>query len=134
MDSRTKELLTPSEAERGEYIWELNNPLSFKLLREDYGVMNQPYDHLKVRIMFNHCLKKRLEIHKCFLTWTISLHSQAMNSRFFGAFKYLVKVYLKRLGVISINNVIRAVNHVLFDQLTNVIECDLQHEIKFNIY
>nr|AXX70365.1 truncated replication enhancer protein [African cassava mosaic virus] len=38
------------------------------------------------------------------------------------------------MGVISINNVIRAADHVLFNVIEKTIECQLTHEIKFNVY
>ncbi|ADG36413.1 replication enhancer [Soybean mild mottle virus] len=134
MDSRTGELLTQSELERGVYIWEVNNPLCFKLLREDYGVMGLPYDEMNIRIMFNNCVKRKLEIHKCFLDLKIFLHSQSQNWRFFRAFKFLMMSFLNSIGSISILSVQTAINKVLLEQFVIVSHFEIKYDIKFNLY
>lgn len=42
--------------------------------------------------------------------------------------------FLDRLGVISINNIIRAVDNVLFNVIEQTVDVLEYHEIKFNIY
>ena len=42
--------------------------------------------------------------------------------------------YLNNLGIISINNVVRAIRYVLYDVLDGTIDAELSHIIKFNLY
>ncbi|AFD54551.1 replication-enhancer protein [Macroptilium yellow vein virus] len=132
MDSRTGELITARQAENGVYIWEISNPLYFKT----YNVEDPPHTRTRiyhVQIRFNHNLRNKLDLHKAFLNfqvWTISL--RASGTTYLHRFKYLVMLYLDRLGVISINNVIRAVRFATDKAYVNyVLE---NHEIKFKIY
>nr|CUH74485.1 replication enhancer protein [Tomato leaf curl Karnataka virus] len=94
--------------------------------------MNQ--DIITVQVQFNHNLRKVLGIHKCFLVFQIWMTSQPPTGRFLRVFKTQVLKYLNNLGVISINNVIRAVDHVLWNVLHNVVYVDQTYSIKFNIY
>ncbi|ALK27174.1 replication enhancement protein [Melochia mosaic virus] len=132
MDSRTGELITAPQAENGVFIWELQNPLYFKITNvEDPLNTNTRVYHVQVR--FNHNLRRALDLHKAyfnFQVWTTSL--TASGTTYLARFRHLVMLYLDQLGVISINNVIRAVrfatdrcyvNHVLED-----------HSIKFKLY
>ncbi|QQL13371.1 replication enhancer protein [Malvaviscus yellow mosaic virus] len=132
MDSRTGELITAPQAENGVYIWEISNPLYFKI----YTVEDPPYTMSRVyhiQIRFNHNLRRALDLHKCSLTfqvWTTSI--QASGLTYLNRFKYLVLMYLDQLGVITINNVIRAVRFATSKRYVNyVIE---NHSIKLNLY
>ncbi|UFT26563.1 replication enhancer protein [Desmodium mosaic virus] len=132
MDSRTGENITAAQAENSVFIWEVPNPLYFKII----DVENPRYTTSRVyhiQIRFNYNLKKTLGLHKVYLNfqiWTTSL--QASGTTYLLRFRHLVLLYLDRLGVIGINNVIRAVRFATDKSYVNhVLE---NHEIKFKIY
>ncbi|AFK29902.1 Ren [Leonurus mosaic virus] len=132
MDSRTGELITVPQAENGVYIWEISNPLYFKIyLVEDLMYTTTRVYHIQIR--FNHNLRRALDLHKAFLNfqvWTTSL--TASGTTYLNRFRHLVMLYLDRLGVITINNVIRAVRFATDRSYVNhVLE---NHSIKFKIY
>nr|AIN36322.1 REN [Macroptilium yellow spot virus] len=132
MDSRTGELITAHQAESGVYIWEISNPLYFKIKNvEDPLYTTTRIYHVQIR--FNHNLRRALALHKAYLNfqiWTISL--RASGTTYLVRFKYLVMLYLDRIGVISLNNVIRAVRFATDKSYVNyVLE---NHEIKFKFY
>ncbi|ALK03454.1 replication enhancer protein [Whitefly-associated begomovirus 3] len=132
MDSRTGELITVRQAENGVYIWEITNPLYFKI----YGVEDLLYTRTRVyhlQIRFNHNLRRALHLHKAYLNfqvWTTSM--TASGSTYLARFRQLVNMYLDQLGVISVNNVIRAVRFATDrSYVSYVLE---NHAIKFKIY
>ncbi|APB03272.1 REn [Tobacco leaf curl Cuba virus] len=132
MDLRTGELITAHQAENGVYIWEIENPLYFKIYRvEDLLYTRTRVYHIQIR--FNHNLRRALHLHKAYLNfqvWTTSM--TASGSTYLVRFTYLVNMYLDQLGVISINNVIRAVRFATDRSYVNyVLE---NHSIKFKIY
>nr|AWD30787.1 C3 [Tomato yellow leaf curl virus]AWD30793.1 C3 [Tomato yellow leaf curl virus] len=46
MDSRTGELITAPQAENGVFIWEINNPLYFKITdHSQRAISNEPRHH-----------------------------------------------------------------------------------------
>ncbi|QMV80666.1 replication enhancer protein [Tomato golden net virus] len=132
MDSRTEERITRRQAENGVYTWEVHNPLYFKITNVEVLLhANTRVYHIQIR--FNHNLRRALHLHKSFLNfqiWTTSL--TASGTTYLTRFKYLVLLYLDRLGVISINNVIRAVRFATDKSYVNYVLED--HSIKFNIY
>nr|ABS29955.1 REn [Tomato yellow leaf curl virus]ABS29957.1 REn [Tomato yellow leaf curl virus]ABS29959.1 REn [Tomato yellow leaf curl virus]ABS29961.1 REn [Tomato yellow leaf curl virus] len=134
MDSRTGELITAPQAENGVFIWEINNPLYFTITRHNQHPFNSKYNFLTFQIRFNHNLRKALGIHKCFLNFRIWTTLQSPTGHFLRVFRYQVYKYLNNIGVISLNNVIRAVDYVLFDVFENTIDVIEQHEIKYNLY
>ncbi|AAG15548.1 replication-enhancer protein [Tomato rugose mosaic virus] len=132
MDSRTGELITAHQAENGVYTWEISNPLYFKM----YNVEDILYTRTRVyhvQIRFNHNLRRVLGLHKAYLNfqiWTTSLRASGMT--YLNRFKYLLMLYIDQLGVISVNNVIRAVRFATDRQYVNaVLE---NHSIKVKIY
>ncbi|CAK02780.1 replication enhancer protein [Tomato yellow leaf curl China virus -[Y264]] len=134
MDSRTGELFTAAQTENGVYIWTVKNPLYFKITKHHKRPFMMKHGIITLQVQFNYNLRKALGIHKCFLTckiWT-RLHPQTL--RFLRVFKYQCIKYLDSLGVISINNVIRAISHVLYNVLEGTIDVIENHDIKFNIY
>nr|QBY34626.1 replication enhancer protein [Pedilanthus leaf curl virus] len=134
MDSRTGELITAAQEMNGVYIWEIQNPLYFKITDHDNRPFTMNHDIITVQIQFNHNLRKALRIHKCFLGFKIWMTLQPPTGRFLRVFRSQVLKYLDRLGVISINNVIRAVKHVLWNVLHHVVNIGQSSSIKFNIY
>nr|AFD22877.1 AC3 protein [Tomato yellow leaf curl virus] len=134
MDSRTGELITAPQAENGVFIWEINNPLYFKITEHSQRPFLRNNDIISIQIRFNHNIRKALGIHKCFLNFRIWTTLQPQTGRFLRVFRYQVLKYLYSLGVISINNVIRAVDHVLYDVLENTINVTATHDIKYKFY
>nr|AJE24864.1 replication enhancer protein [Tobacco curly shoot virus] len=134
MDSRTGELITAAQAENGVYTWEIQNPLYFKILDHQNRPFLMKEDIITIRIQFNYNLRKALGVHKCFLIFRIWMTSQPPTGQFLRVFKTQVFKYLDNLGIISINNVIRAVDHVLWNRLQHIVYVDQTYSIKFNIY
>nr|QIH45480.1 replication enhancer protein [Synedrella leaf curl virus] len=134
MDSRTGELITAAQAENGVYIWEIQNPLYFKIIEHRNRPFLMKEDIITLQIQFNYNLRKALGVHKCFLVYRIWTTLQPQTGRFLRVFKTQVLKFLNNLGVISLNNVIRAVNYVLWDALTQTTFVDSSHIIKFNLY
>nr|ABY59043.1 AC3 [Tomato leaf curl Vietnam virus] len=134
MDSRTGELITATQAENGVFTWEITNPLYFKITE----LQNRPFlsnnDIVTVRIQFNYNLRKALGMHQCFLDFRIWTNSHLQTGRFLRVFRTQVLKFLNNLGVISLNNVIRAVNYVLWEALTQTTFVNSSHVIKFNLY
>nr|AQT01417.1 REN [Sida micrantha mosaic virus] len=132
MDSRTGEFITAPQAENGVYIWEIPNPLYFKM----YRVEDPPYTRTRVyhvQIRFNHNLRRALGLHKAYLNfqvWTTSL--TASGTTYLTRFRRLVMMYLDQLGVIALNNVIRAVRFATDKAYVNYVLED--HDIKFKFY
>ncbi|AAD51289.1 C3 [Tomato leaf curl Bangalore virus] len=134
MDSRTGEPIAAAQTENGVFIWEIQNPLYFKITEHHNRPFLSERDIITVQIQFNHNLRKALGIHKCFLAYRIWTTSQPLTGHFFRVFKTQVYKFLNNLGVISINNVNRAVDHVLWSVLHHVIYVEQSYLIKFNIY
>nr|ANW06336.1 replication enhancer protein [Tomato yellow leaf curl Kanchanaburi virus] len=134
MDLRTGETITAAQAQNGVYTWEVPNPLYFKVLKHNSKPFNDNNDYLEIQIQFNHNLRKALGIHKCFLIFRIWTPLQPQTWHFLRVFKNQCMKYLNNLGIVSINNVIRAADYVLWDVLENTSYVDQCHIIKFNIY
>nr|AGZ95037.1 C3 protein [Tomato leaf curl Sudan virus] len=134
MDSRTGELITAPQAKNGVFIWEINNPLYFKITNHDNRPFNMNKDVISIQIRFNHNIRKELGIHKCFLNFRIWTNLQPQTGHFLRVFRYQVLRYLHNIGVISINNVIRAVDHVLYNVIAKTIDVTEHHDIKYKFY
>nr|ALU33561.1 REn [Tobacco leaf curl Thailand virus] len=106
MDSRTGELITAAQAENGVYIWEIQNPLYFKIIDHQNRPFLMKEDIITLQIQFNYNLRKALGVPKCFLVYRIWMTSQPQTGRFLRVFKTQVLKFLNNLGVISLNNVI----------------------------
>nr|AEY94441.1 replication enhancer protein [Pepper golden mosaic virus] len=132
MDSRTGESITARQAENFLFIWEVPNPLFFRIHRVEASLDTRTrIYHIEVR--FNHNLRRSLALHKHILhfqVWTTSM--TASGTIYLNRFKFRVMLYLHRLGAIRINNVIRAVRFATDKSYVNyVLE---HHEIKFKLY
>ncbi|AQT01544.1 REN [Sida bright yellow mosaic virus] len=132
MDSRTGESITRRQAENGVYIWEVPNPLYFKIYRLEEPLFARTRIY-HVQIRFNHNLRRALGLHKAYLNfqvWTTSL--RASGTTYLARFKRLVMMYLDQLGVICLNNVIRAVRFATDrPYVSYVLE---NHSINFKFY
>nr|AGR84115.1 REn [East African cassava mosaic Malawi virus] len=134
MDSRTGELITAPQAKNGVFTWEITNPLYFAITNHDKRPGNMHHDIITLQIRFNHNIRKALGIHKCFLNFKVWTTLRPPTGLFLKVFRYQVLKYLNMIGVISINTVLRAVDHVLYNVLLNTLQVTEQHEIKFNLY
>nr|WNP90996.1 replication enhancer protein [Citharexylum leaf curl virus] len=134
MDSRTGEPITAAQAMNGVYIWEVPNPLYFRIIEHHNRPFSMNHDIIHLRVQFNHNLRKELGIMKCYLGLTIYTRLQPQTGHFLRVFRSQVLKYLDRLGVISINNCIRAFKHVLYDVLHDTIDVIEEHDIKFKFY
>nr|AHF50185.1 replication enhancer protein [Tomato leaf curl Liwa virus] len=134
MDSRTGEPITAAQAENGVFIWEITNPLYFKITEHHNRPFLRSQDIITVQIRFNHNLRKALGMHKCFLTYRIWTTLQPQTGHFFRVFKTQVLNVLNNFAVISINNVNRAVDHVLWNVLDHVVYVNQSYSIKYNLY
>ncbi|UMM45351.1 replication enhancer protein [Galium leaf distortion virus] len=132
MDSRTGELITAAQAENGVFIWEVPNPLYFKIISVQQPAFTTTTIY-HVQIRFNHNLRSRLGLHKAFLNFQIWTHSvTASGTTYLNRFKHLVMLYLDEVHIISLNSVIRAVRCATNRIYVNaVLE---HHSIKFNLY
>ncbi|ADC32513.1 REn [Merremia mosaic Puerto Rico virus] len=132
MDSRTGEPITAAQATSGVFIWEVPNPLYFKIIRVDRPMFTHSrVFHIQIRA--NHNLRKALDLHKAYFNFQVwTTLTTASGQIYLSRFKFLVMKFLDNLGVISVNNVIRAVSYATDRQYVNdVLE---QHEIKFKFY
>ncbi|APX61393.1 AC3 [Pepper yellow leaf curl Thailand virus] len=134
MDSRTGERITAAQAENGVYIWTVNNPLYFKVTQHHERPFMMNHDIITVQIQFNYNLRRALELHQCYLICQIWTRLRPQTWRFLRVFRYQCMKYLDHLGVISINNVIRAITHVLYNVFEGTIDAHVSHIIKFNVY
>ncbi|AAW82638.1 replication enhancer [Tomato leaf curl Pune virus] len=134
MDLRTGEPITAAQAENGVYIWEIPNPLYFKITKHHNRPFLMNRDIITVQVQFNHNLRKALGIHKCFLSLQIWTTSQPQTGHFLRVFKTQVFKFLHNLGIISINNVNGAVDYVLWNVLHHIVYVEQSYLIKFNLY
>nr|AGZ91418.1 C3 protein [Tomato yellow leaf curl virus] len=134
MDSRTGERITAHHAQSGVFLWEIENPLDSKRADHDVRPFLMNHDVISMQMRFNHNIRHVLGIHLCYLNIRVWTNSRHQTGRIFRVCRYQVSKYLDNLGVISINNVIRAVDHVLYDVLENTINVTETHDIKYNFY
>uniref|UniRef100_A0AA51QWE6 Replication enhancer n=1 Tax=Squash leaf curl China virus - [Pumpkin: Bhopal] TaxID=3072199 RepID=A0AA51QWE6_9GEMI len=133
-DSRTGEYITADRAESGVYIWDVPNPLYFKIIKHDVRPCLVNHDIIKVHIQFNHNLRKALGLHKCVLIFQIWTGLRPQTGLFLRVFKTQVLKYLDMLGVVGINNVLRAVYHVLDNVLERTVDVWATYDVKLNTY
>nr|AEY75704.1 replication enhancer protein [Cotton leaf curl Multan virus] len=133
MDSRTGEPITAAQAGNGAYIWEVPNPLYFKIISHVNRPFTMNMDILTIRIL-NSSLGKLWDCHKCFLPFRIWTTLQPQTGPFLWVFKTQVLKYLNNLAVISINLVIKAVEHVLYNVIQQTMYVDQYSEIKFKLH
>ncbi|AEI91432.1 replication enhancer [West African Asystasia virus 1] len=134
MDSRTGEYITAHQANNGIFIWEIRNPLHMRVTQYDQTPFNNQYNIIHLQIRFNHNLRQALGLHKCYMNFQVWTTSWSSSTSCLRSFKIQVNRYLDALGVISVNNVIRSVDHVLYDVWEGTIDVICTHDIKFKIY
>lgn len=111
MDSRTELLITAPQAESGIYVWQINNPLYFKLEEHHEKTYSKHYDIITIQIQFNYNLRKALQIHKCWFSFKFFITLSPRGYNFLNLFRSHVLYFLNDLGVILVNNVIRIVSY-----------------------
>ncbi|KAL8097078.1 hypothetical protein AgCh_030250 [Apium graveolens] len=67
---RTLEELTVSQCITGIFIWDVANPLYFRVVRHLQRPFNMNLDIIEIRIRFNNSLRRALRIHKCWINFT----------------------------------------------------------------
>ncbi|AIN41796.1 replication enhancer protein [Chilli leaf curl Gonda virus] len=134
MDSRTGEPITAAQAENSVFIWEITNPLYFKITEHHNRPFMRNHDIITVQVRFNHNLRKALGIHKCFLTFRIWTTLHPPTGLFLRVFRTHVLLFLTYFAVISINAVITAVDHVLWNVIAPAIHVQTSSIIKLNLY
>ena len=131
MDFRTGELITVRQAENGVYIWEINNPLYFIVLDHLRRPFNQDHDIIKIQLRFNHNLRKAVGAHKIYLNVTIRTTMTPSSDGFLRRFKFHVMYDLNNLGILSLNNVIRAFNYVLQKWERVIVSSTFDYNVQF---
>nr|ALB25922.1 replication enhancer protein [Okra enation leaf curl virus] len=134
MDSRTGERITAAHTRNGVFIWEVPNPLYFKILSHDDRPFTTNMDIIKIRIQFNYNLRRTLGVHKSFLTFVVGTTLHPPTGLFLWVFKTQVLEVLNGLGVISINLVIFAVKPLLYNVIQQTMYVDQYSDIKFDLY
>ncbi|ACM44489.1 C3 protein [Beet curly top virus] len=123
-DFRTEEPITLQQATNSIPVDLVPNPLYLKL--QDF-FRSGPVYQLKVQMRFNHNLRKSFNLHKCWIDLTITgSHRTLTGDRFLKVLKNRVDRDIDNLGSLSINIVIRGLNHVLY-YVFNFVESVIQN-------
>nr|APB54005.1 replication enhancer [Beet curly top virus] len=131
-DFRTEEPITLQQATNSIPVDLVPNPLYLKL--QDF-FRSGPVYQLKVQIRFNHNLRKYLNLHKCWIDLTITVsHRTLTGDRFLRVLKKRLEIYLDNLGLICINNVIRGLNHVLYEEFNFVSSVIQNQSVAMKLY
>nr|AFB81503.1 replication enhancer protein [Cotton leaf curl Rajasthan virus] len=134
MDSHTGEPIPAAQAGNRAYIWKVPNPLYFQIISH----VNRPFTKngtiLTIKAQFQPNTREILGLHKFFLTLQIWTTLSLQTGLFLRVFKTQVLKYLNNLGVISINLVIKAVEHVLYNVIQQTMYVDQYSEIKFKLH
>ncbi|UWT60782.1 replication enhancer protein [Papaya mottle leaf curl virus] len=117
MDSHTGELIIAAQAKNGVYIWEIQKPLSFTIMVHQNRPFLMNEYRFTIRMQFDYKRKRALGVHNYSLVYRIWRTSQARIGRFSRIFKTQFIKYLNCLKLSIINNVIRAVDNVLWNVL-----------------
>ncbi|CAA10705.1 AC3 protein [Mungbean yellow mosaic virus-Vigna] len=134
MDFRTGDNITAAQLKNGVFIWEVRNPLSFKIMQHRQIRPGSQMYVTQIRIMFNHGLKKALLMHKCFLDLTLYHYLTATSGMILSTFSDQLFRYLNNLGVISIGNVLKGASHILYEKLHHVEDVSLTHNVQYKLY
>nr|QEY87974.1 replication enhancer protein [Tomato leaf curl Palampur virus] len=133
-DSGPGKSIPADRAKGGVNFWTVQIPLYFTILKHHKRPCLTNHDIITVQIQFNHNLRKALGLHKCFLTFQIWTGLRPQTGRFLRVFKTQVLKYLDMLGVVGINNVIRAAYHVLDNVLQRTVDVWTTYDVKLNTY
>nr|UVJ88641.1 replication enhancer protein [Horsegram yellow mosaic virus] len=134
MDFRTGDNITAAQLRNGVYIWEVRNPLSFKILQHRPMGAGSRMIVTQIRLMFNHGLKKALQMHKCFLDLKLYHYMTATSGMILSIFRNQLFRYLNNLGVISLGNVLNSASHILYEKLHLVEDVSFTHNVQYKLY
>nr|ADB96025.1 AC3 [Horsegram yellow mosaic virus] len=134
MDFRTGDNITAAQLRNGVYIWEVRNPLSFKILQHRPMGAGSRMIVTQIRLMFNHGLKKALQMHKCFLDLKLYHYMTATSGMILSIFRNQLFRYLNNLGVISVGNVLSGASHILYEKLHLVEDVSFTHNVQYKLY
>nr|ABD67441.1 REn [Mungbean yellow mosaic India virus] len=134
MDFRTGESITAAQLRNGVYIWEVQNPLSFKIMHHSPILAESRMMVTKLRIMFNHRLKIALGMHKCFLDLKLYHYMKATSGMILSIFRDQLFKFLNNLGVISLANILYFASDFLYNKLHLVEDVSFTHNVQYNLY
>nr|ALF37741.1 replication enhancer [Beet curly top virus] len=131
-DFRTEEPITLQQATNSIPVDLVPNPVYLKL--QDF-FRSGPVYQLKVQIRLNHNLRKYVNLHKCWIDLTITVsHRTLTGDRFLRVLKKRLEIYLDNIGLICINNVIRGLNHVLYEEFNFVSSVIQNQSVAMKMY
>nr|QQL11608.1 replication enhancer protein [Mungbean yellow mosaic India virus] len=134
MDFRTGEYITAAQLKSGVYIWEVQNPLSFKIMHHSPILAGSRMMVTRLRIMFNHGLKKALGMHKCFLDSKLYHYLTATSGMILLIFRRQLFKFLNNLGVISLANILYFVSDFLYVKLHSGSDVSFTHNAQYKLY
>nr|CAR64468.1 replication enhancer protein [Mungbean yellow mosaic India virus] len=134
MDFRTGEYITAAQLRSGVYIWEVQNPLSFKIMHHSPIRAGSRMMVTKLRIMFNHRLKKALGMHKCFLELKLYHYLTATSGMILSIFRNQLFRFLNNLGVISLANILYFASDFLYNKLHLVEDVSFTPNVQYKLY
>ena len=134
MDERTLEDLTLSQCMSGVFIWDVPNPLYFRVVRHLQRPFNMNLDIIEIQIRFNNNLRRALRIHKCWINFTFWTTLTPSVEGFRSRFRFHVMDHLDQLGVISINNVIRATQYFYARYERHIVQVVQKESIQFCLF
>ena len=95
---------------------------------------NNNLNIIEVQIRFNYNLRKRLNLHKAYLTFKIWTTLRTSGMGLFNRLRFHTMYYIDNLGVISVNNVIRAIDYAIWTKYGHhIVSCESNYDIKFNL-
>ena len=134
MDERTCEELSYTQCITGVFIWEVPNPLYFLIINHLQRPYNMDLDIIEIQIRFNSNLRRSLRIQKCWINFKLWTTLTPSAEGFRCRFRFHVMNYLDQLGVISINNVIRAVQYFCDRYELYIVQVEQKESIQFMLY
>nr|WGC76075.1 Replication Enhancer Protein [Mungbean yellow mosaic India virus] len=134
MDFRTGESITAAQLRNGVYTWEVQNPLSFKIMHHSPIQAGSEMVVTKLRIMFNHGLKKALGMHKCFLDLKLYHYMKATSGKILSIFRNQLLKFLNNVGVISLANILYFASDFLYVKLHFVEDVSFTHNVQYKLY
>jgi hypothetical protein len=132
MDSRSGQQLSTRQCNAGVFIWNINNPLYFKIVRILETTGHNSARIISFQVRFNNNLRRQLNLHKCYLNfkiWTLlTPSSEGLRQRL----QFNVLQFLNCMHVISVNNVLCAVQAFVQKYDKYIFHVTEDHDIKIN--
>nr|WDV40287.1 replication enhancer protein [Mungbean yellow mosaic India virus] len=134
MDFRTGEYITAAQLRSGVYIWEVQNPLSFRIMHHRPIRAGSRMMVTKLRIMFNHRLKKALGMHKCFLDLKLFHYLTATSGMILSIFRNQLFRFLNNSGVNRLAYILYFASDFLYKKLHLVEDISFTHNVQYKLY